>query len=225
VVGTIVALAAAIIAGAGGYEVGVHKSRISSDVQTFKAVAGGACPPGGTTPGPSVTSAAGAVLLTRTLPIPPGDTQITVEKQGVLSLNDFMNELFPNYAPERQLVTALCFQTAIHRTWRSPDGSTTSVWLIQFGTAADARSFTLKTEQADEADPANSNVFRVTAVSDGMGIGDPKLDKYGNTYTRLLGDTGNVAMIIHIFLPARTNNAGAAAVLQTQSTRLTASPS
>lgn len=222
VVGTIVACAAAIIAGAGGYEIGVHQSQISSDVQTFKAVAGGACTPVGTTPDPSATSPAGAALLARVLQIPPGDTQVTAEKQGVLSLDDYMNELFPTYSPERQLLTALCFQTAVHRTWRSPGGTVTSVWLIQFRTAADARSFTLKTEQGDKAEPGNSDVFRVAQVSDGMGLANPKLDKYGNTYTHLLGDAGNVAVIIHIFLPVRTDNAAAAAVLQAQSARLSA---
>ena len=225
VVGTIVAFAAAIIAGTGGYEIGVHQSRISSDVQTFKAIAGGACPPGGTVPDPSATSPAGAALLARALPMPPGDTSVTAMKQGVLSLEDYMNELFRTYSPERALLTALCFQTAVHRTWRSPGGTTTSVWLIQFRTAADARSFTLKTEQADKAEPANTDVFRVARVSDGMGLANPKLDKYGDTYTHLLGDTGNVAMIIHIFLPASTDNAAAAAVLQAQRTRLTAGSS
>jgi hypothetical protein len=55
-----------------------------------------------------------------------------------------------------------------------------------------------------------------------MGIGRPKLDSYGNTLTRLLGDAGNVAVIIHVFVPARTDNAAVARVLRQQSALLTA---
>jgi len=80
----------------------------------------------------------------------------------------------------------------------------TSVWLIQFGTAADARSYTLSTEQADASDRANTDKFTVSKVLDGMGLGRPALDKYGDTLTRLLGDVGSTSILIHVFVPART---------------------
>jgi hypothetical protein len=215
-------LAAALIAGALGYEVGLHHSRISAAVQSFKAAAGGACPAGKTTPDPSATSPAGAALQARLLSVPTGDKAINTVKQGVLSLHDYLNELYSSDPAELQRLTDVCFQTAVNRTWASSGGVITSVWLIQLGNSADARSYTLSTEQADEADPANTDKFTVAHVSDGLGLGRPTLDKYGNTLTRVLGDAGNTSMIIHVFVPARTDNAAAAAVLQQQNALLSA---
>jgi hypothetical protein len=139
-----------------------------------------------------------------------------------MSLTGYMHELYTSDPSEQQRLAALCFQTAVHREWTAPDGTITSVYLIQFATASDARSYILGTEQADAADPANTDVFPVRRVADGKGLGAPKLDTYGNTLTRVLGDAGNVAMVIHIFVPARTDNPLAATVLQQQSDLLTA---
>src|SRR6266699_87435 len=157
VVGSAVAIAAALIAGTLGYVIGTQHSRIGAAVQNFKAAAAGPCRTGQTTPDPSATS---------------------------------------------------------------PDGTITSVWLIQFGTAADARSYTLTTEQGDAADPANTDKFTVARVTDGMGLARPALDKYGNTLTRSLGDAGNRSIIIHILIPARTDDIAAAHVLLHQNARL-----
>jgi hypothetical protein len=154
-----------------------------------------------------------------------GARQIRVLKQGVLSLRSYLNELYPGNPTEQLRLTARCFQTAVHRTWQMPGGSTTSVWLIQFGTAADARSYTLATEQGDAADSPNTDKFTVAGVADGMGLARSKLDKYGNTLTDLLGDAGNTSMIIHIFIPARTDNMASAHVLQHQNARLSAGSS
>lgn len=220
VAGSVVALATALIAGAIGYEIGTHHSRISAAVQSLKAAAGGACPAGKTTPDPSATSPAGAPLLARLLPIPPGDKTLNSEKQGVLSLDDYLSELYTGDSAEMQRLTAVCFQTAVNRTWEAPGGAITSVWLIQLGSSADARSYTLSTEQADAADPANTDKFTVNHVSDGLGLGRPALDTYGNTLTRVLGDAGDTSIIIHVFVPARTDNAIAAAVLQQQFAQL-----
>src|SRR5215471_15323219 len=225
VTGSVVALAAALIAGAVGYEIGVQHSRISSAVQGIKAVAAGACPAGETTPDPSATSPAGAALLARLLPVPHGATSAGPLAQGVLSLRGYLNALYPGNAIEQQRLTTRCFQTAVHRGWQAPGGTIISEWLTQFGTAADARSYTLETEQADAADPANTDKFTIAGVGDGMGLARPALDKYGNTFTRVLGDAGNVSMIIHIYIPARTNNTAAARVLQDQNDRLSAGPS
>jgi hypothetical protein len=226
VTGAIVALAAALIAGAIGYEIGTHHSRISAAVQSFKAAAAGPCPVGVASPDPSAISPTGAALLARMLATPSGDKQGTgQEETRVLSLRDYVNLLYTDNPAEQQRLIALCFQTAVHREWVSPGGTITAIWLIQFGTAADARSYTLATEQADASDPANTDVFRVAQVPDGMGLGRPKLDQYGNTLTRLLGDAGNTSMIVHIYVPARTDNAAAAVVLQEQNARLTAASS
>jgi hypothetical protein len=60
----------------------------------------------------------------------------------------------------------------------------------------------------------------VPGVSDGMYLADPKLDQHGNTLTRLLGDRGHVSMIIHVYVPARLDQATAVQALQAQYARL-----
>lgn len=220
------AVVAALVAGTAGYFIGVQQSHLGAEARSlgagFKAAASGPCPAGMTVPAPSATSPAGTALLARALPRPPGATHVSSLKQGVLSLRDYLSELYPGNAAEQQRLTFRCFQTAVHTTWQSPDGTVTSIWLIEFGTAADARSYTLSTEAADRSDPANSDVFQVPGVGDGLGLGRPRLDQYGNTLTRLLGDAGNVSVIIHIFRPAATANPAAIKVLQAQNARLKA---
>ena len=220
VTAAVVALAAALISGLAGYELGLQHSRISAAVQNFNAVASGSCPAG---TAPTATSPAGTALLARVLPIPKGDQQGTGLKEGVLSLGDYMHELYPDKPEEQPRLVALCFQTAVHRSWLTPDGTTISVYLIQFGSHVDARSYTLTTEQGDvSAEPAGAAKFTVPGVADSMGLADPALDQDGNTFTRVLGEAGNTSIIIHVFIPAKTNDTFSSQILQAQNVRLSA---
>jgi hypothetical protein len=136
-----------------------------------------------------------------------------------------VNTLYAGEKGEQQRLAGRCFQTAVHREWDSPGGTTTSVWLIQFGTAAGARSYIIAIEQAAVGDPTYPNNFRVGQVTDGMGFGDPKLDTYGNTLARVVGDAGNVAILIDVWVPARTDYSAAASILKQQSRLLTSGSS
>ncbi|HEY7323974.1 MAG TPA: hypothetical protein VH520_04030 [Streptosporangiaceae bacterium] len=222
-----VVVVASVIAGAGGYEIGLGHSHVSSGAPGTSVALSGACPAGVTVPDPSATSPAGSALLARLLPIPTADTRTTGgEQQGVVSLTGFVNALYSNNPnAEQPRLEARCFQTAVHREWTSPGGTITSVWLIQFGTAAGARSYTLADEQASAADPKRSDAFPVSHVADGMGYGQPSLDQDGNTRTAMLGDAGNIAIIINLFVPAKLDNSGGALVLQQQSALLTSGSS
>jgi hypothetical protein len=54
-----------------------------------------------------------------------------------------------------------------------------------------------------------------------MFIGQPSLDHYGNALSRLIGDRGNVAIIMHLLTPAHLPLRGTAdAVLRSQAARL-----
>jgi|SRR6185312_430897 len=223
VTGAIVALAAALVSGSAGYELGLRHSRIDAAGQNLNAVASGSCPAGTASTALPAASPAGTALLARLLPVPKAARQVTVLKQGVLSLSDYMQELYPDNPAERARLTARCFQTAVHRTWQTPGGTTVSVWLIQFGSHTEARSYTLSVEQADASVvPAGTAKFTVAGVADSMGLGDATLDKDGNTFTRVLGDAGNTSIIIHIFIPAETNDAVSSQVLKAQNARLSA---
>ncbi len=215
--GTVAAVVTGLLGAGAGYEAGLHHSQIKAANAYVAATAAG-CPAG--QPSPSATSPAGASLLTRLVPMPAGTKQAGSLKQGALSLADYISALYPGNHAEQQKITARCFQAVAHREWETSGGTLVSIWLIQFATAADARSYTLSTESADSADPANKVKLTVAAVGDGIYLADPKLDQDGNTFTRLLGDRGNVAMIIHVFVPARLNQAAAVRVLKAQDARL-----
>jgi len=158
--------------------------------------------------------------------VPVGDTPVTAKPEGAVSLRDYVNALYSSDpSSEQRRLVARCFQTAAHRAWTSPGGTITSVWLVQFGTPAGARSYTLADEHAFTTDPTKSDAFHVSGVADGMGFGSPKLDADGNTRTAMLGDVGNVAIVVNLYVPARTDNSAAASILQQQSSALTSSSS
>ena len=224
-IGAAVAVAAAVISGSLGYEIGVQHSRVAAVAQGVNAAASGPCPAGNAAPSPSEVSPAGSALLARTLPVPKGDKLFTGTAEGVMSLSDYVKDLYPNNPSEQARLVARCFQTAVHREWTTPDGTIVSVYLIQFGQAADARSYTLSTEQGDIAGVPGGTKFSVAGVADSLGLADLKLDSFGNTFTRVIGDSGDTTIIIHILIPAQANNAESSQILKAQNALLAASTS
>ncbi len=197
-----------------GFYIGPLNS--NSAEQASKAGVSGFCPAGQPLPAPSAISPAGGALLARLLAIPlPDAPNISVVPQGVLSLGGFANGVAQSDPVYPEYLATICFQTAVHRAWKSPDGIITAVYLIQCATTADARSYVSFTEQGDAQTPP-TEIFPVPGVVDGVGFGDPAIDKYGNTITEVLGDAGNVAIDIFSYVPKTLDNPGAALVLQEQ---------
>ncbi len=202
-----------------GFYIGPFNASSAADAS--KAGISGPCPAGHPAPAASATSPAGRALLARVLPLPADATLTTTgPAQGVLSLAGYVNGLYSGSSGEQQYLVGDCFQAAVHREWKMPGGTQVSVWLSQFLTTTDARSYILATEQAEAADPANADIFPVSRVTDGVGFGQSKLDQDGNTFTIVLGDVGNVAISIHYFVPALLDNSAAASALQQQRTLL-----
>jgi hypothetical protein len=217
-------VAAAGISGSAGYELGVQHSRIAAVAQGVNAAVSGPCPAGKAAPTSSEISPAGSALMARALSVPKGDKSVTGQ-EGVMSLSDYVKALYTSNPSEQARLVARCFQTAVHREWETPGGTIVSVYLSQFGQAADARSYTLSTEQGDvSAAPAGSAKFSVPGVADSMGLAVLKLDSFGDTLTRVIGDSGDTTMIIHVFIPAQANNAESSQILQAQNALL-ATPS
>jgi hypothetical protein len=139
----------------------------------------------------------------------------------VLSLGQFVRALYAQSPGEQTQLADRCFQVAAQRGWTRPSGQIVAVYLIQFATPADARSYALSAEAGDLSDPANRLHLAVSGISDGILIEDPSLDKYGNTRSRLLGDQGNVAILIHVFEPARLpSHASSVSLLRKQVARI-----
>ncbi len=199
VIWLMVALVTALGCGTAGFVIGKSSDQISAAIKSSGAAAG-ATPCADTSPAPS----AGTRLAGKLLPVPRGARYLKGRyRRQVDSLDQFVRELYPQ-APsfEKRRLVARCFRVATQQGWVLPSGRAVAVYLVQFGTRADARSYALAVQSADLADPRNKLHGAVRGVSDGILIEAPKLDKYGNTLSRMIGDKGNVAMIIHIFVPA-----------------------
>lgn len=216
--GSAVLVVTALVAGSIGFVIGDQHSRLQAAAAGASAVTSGCGT--GSAPDPSATSPAGAALLARLLPVPAGASPDTAEKQGEFSLNDYLHALYPDHPDEKLRLAARCFQVAVHREWSLPSGATASIWLVQFGGPADARSYALAAEEAPSALGTSTVKLRVTGVADGVDIAERSLDQFGNTRSQLIGDRGSVTILINLFVPASLDNALAARVLQQQDKRL-----
>jgi hypothetical protein len=206
----------ALIAGSIGYVIGDQHSRITAAALGGEAGSSGC----GNAPDPSATSSAAAALTARLLPMPAGASPVNLLKQGELSLDDYVQELYGTSSDAMQRLTALCFQAGAFREWSLPSGNVVAIWLAQFASNDGARSYILGTEQADSDTAGNTVRFTVPGVGDGTGIARPSIDKDGNTLCHLLGDNGGVAMLIHVYVPGHLDDAFATQVLQQQNARL-----
>jgi len=217
----IAALAAALCLGLGGlavgYYIGDHHEQISAAIKGTQAPAAG--PPCEAKSAPSVIY---KTLLVMLLPAPVGSQKPTgVNAAQELSLNAYVQQLYSDPAYETPRLRARCFQGAVHRWWATGSGQIVSIYLIQFGSPVDARSYALATEAADLKGAGNTIHAAVPGVLDGVQIGHPALDNYGNTLTRLIGDWSSVVILIHVYEPAHLDPpAKAVALLRNQAARI-----
>jgi hypothetical protein len=201
-------VAVAVIAGL-AYFLGSHQGRVQAAIAVAQA-SGSPC---------TVSDSAqeGRALASHLLPEQGLRVRVSGLYYGVLSLDRYVQELYPaRLNAETSFLRSLCFQSATHDTWRTPDGVTTSVWLVRFATSAQARAYTLETEQGDIAAIAGASNVSVPGVPDGMTITAESLDAYGNIESRLLGDRGHAAIIIHLFRPAAPDQQFAIDTLRAQ---------
>ncbi|MGN6679538.1 MAG: hypothetical protein ACTHKL_17390 [Streptosporangiaceae bacterium] len=217
VIWLIVAVVAALGCGTAGFVVGKSSAQISADIKS-----GAAAAKTSSCRGASVAPSAGHQLASALVPLPPHTKYLKGGyRHQVDTLDQYIATLYSKSSHEKARMVARCFQVAAQQGWTWPSGRIVAVYLAQFGTHADARSYALAAQSADLADPLNRLHNPVSGVADGILIEAPKPDKYGNTVTRLIGDKGNVAIIVHIFMPAHLPRwAFAMGILRHQAARL-----
>lgn len=213
----VVALVAALGCGTAGFVIGKSSAQIGSAIKSDVAAAG-ARPCREAAPARSV----GVRLAGELLPLPPGAKYLKGRyKHQADTLEQYVTTLYSSASYEKRRLIQRCFQVAAQQGWVMPSGRIVVVYLAQFRAPADARSYALATQSADIADPRNKLHDAVRGVSDGILIEDPKQDKYGNTESRLIGDKGNVAIIVHVFEPAQLpSRRSATPLLRRQAARL-----
>jgi len=133
--------------------------------------------------------------------MPPGAELVTRPK--VFSLHAFLTYLYPtDVRSEEGILDARCFQFAVNREWRQ-SGLTVSVWLIRFAGTTGAESYALGQSQADVTLlHGHGRTAVVSGIPAGRIVQTARLDKFGETFTRMFGYEGNVTIIIHVFRPA-----------------------
>jgi hypothetical protein len=194
-----VSVATLVLGGVVGFAIGKAAPQIGAAIRSAKAAAGvGPCPNG------PVPASAGTALARRLLPVPAGATRYTKGDfaRQVLTANQLAGEFWRGDPVGLARLTARCFRIAAQVNWYEPSGAVTVIWLVEFATANDARSFALMLQAADISDPLNSEHTPLRGVADGMMIGRPSLDHYGNALSRLIGDRTDITIVIHLSTPA-----------------------
>jgi hypothetical protein len=205
-----VSLVSLVLGGFAGFAISKAGPRLGAAIRSAGVAAGvGPCPSG------TVPAGAGAALARRLLPVPAGATRYTKGDfaRRVLTAGQFAGEFWQGEPLARFRLSARCFRIAAQVNWYAPSGAVTVIWLVKFATANDARSFALMVQAGDISDPRNSVHMALNGVADGMLIGRPSLDGYGNMRSLLIGDRGNVAIAIHLFTPAHLPQRSAADAL------------
>ena len=217
VIWLVVALVAALGCGAAGFVIGKASAQISSAIKSDGAAAKAAACAAASPP-----ARVGRHLASELLPKPRRGKFLTGHyKHQVDSLHQFLTTLYPTAGYEKGRLVARCFRVAAQQGWVMRSGLIVAVYLVQFGTHADARSYALAAQSADLSDPRNKRHGTVRGVSDGILIEAPGPDKFGNTVSRLIGDKGNIAIIVHLFVPAHLpRRAFATGLLRRQAARL-----
>ena len=213
-----VSLVSLVLGGFAGFAISKAGPRIGAAIRSAGAAAGvGPCPGATAPPG------AGAALSRRLLPVPASAKRYTKGEfaRRVLTADQLSGEFWRGDPLGRFRLSARCFRIAAQVNWLAPSGAVTVIWLVQFATANDARSFALMLQAGDIADPSYSVHMVLNGVADGMLIGQPSLDHYGNMRSRLIGDRSNVAIIIHLYTPAHLPRRSTAdALLRRQAARI-----
>jgi hypothetical protein len=213
-----VSLVSLVLGGTAGFAIGKAAPQIGASFRSAKAAAGvGPCPSG------SLPSGAGAALAGRLLPVPARSRHYTKGDfaRQVLTADQLAGEFFRGDSLGRARLTVRCFRIAAQVNWYAPSGAVTVIWLVQFATANDARSFALMLQAGDISNRLNSVHTPLKGVADGMLIGRPSLDHYGNALSRLIGDRGNVAIVIHLLTPGHlAQRSTADALLRRQAARI-----
>jgi hypothetical protein len=151
VIWLIVAMVAALGCGTAGFVVGKSSAQIGARIRSGAAAAK-------TSPcrGASLSTAVGHQLASALVPLPSGTTYLKGRyRHQVDTLDQYIATLYSKSAHERARLVARCFQVAAQQGWQWRSGRIVAVYLAQFGTHADARSYALAAQSADLADPRN----------------------------------------------------------------------
>jgi hypothetical protein len=143
----------------------------------------------------------GTALLAEMVPAPAGSTPVT--GGGVKDLATFVDEHFPteNVAATNEL-RSYGFAVAAERAYTRTDQVIVATQLVQFGTSNGAASYVRQQRAAFLADPAVTDPTPVTQVAGGASFEFGKIDAtHPERHAVLIGDAGNVAVVMFIYSP------------------------
>jgi hypothetical protein len=221
VIWAVVAVAAATLASWTGYAIGSHQNQLTAALRRAAGrAAASALAPG--TCKSSAVGPAGQQLLAEMPPLPAGAKRVQpTQIPAVMSVSRYVHTLYSTYPAELGQLKARCFQAAAFFEYVLPNGMIVATYLVRFDQLSGAVSYARATFQADLTDTPHASHAAVSGVSDGQIIRSAKLDGYGNTRSRALGDVGNVMILIHVYVPAHLPTVAAMArLLRSEAARL-----
>jgi hypothetical protein len=161
------------------------------------------------------------------IPVPANGSAAEVtdaSPDGSMTLDEFMNAMYPSSPNERSRLMSLGFERAAERCMYMPQGQQDCFYLVVFLARAGAQDYTLGLATAFGSDSANASdtQFSAPGLIDGVGFENPALDAYGNTYTVVFGTSENVAVVVEDYTPSKPARAEMLTLVAQQTARLTA---
>jgi len=216
---------------AAGFGAGLATGRATAPKAGTGNPAAISAPAGSTAAAATSASAAPAItgktLVDALIPLPPGAARKTVPHAGAdgsMTLDQFLQELYPDSTDERGFLEARGFVGAAATWFDTANGQELSFYLISFSSQGGAHSEALGLVNAHQEDPDDSSEakFAVPALTDGTGFETSALDSYGNTGSYVYGAVGDVAVIVHCYTPAKLDRADLLTLVDQQAARLSA---
>jgi hypothetical protein len=225
-----VTLLVALITGATAYSLGAHhgqQSALPAAAPTASQAPVVAPPPANAYQCAPTDTATGsdARLFSELLPVPAGAARPAgAPAPKAYTLHAYVTSLYAKsgVGHEQALLQARCFEVAVNGQWETAGGTLVSIWLVQFADSGGARSYALGQEQTDLSLMSRpGRAANVSGVSDGMLIQDSGLDQEGDSFNRVLGDRGNIMILIHVYVPGQwASESSLGALLRSQANRI-----
>jgi hypothetical protein len=199
----------------------VSKSDNKSNAgSTGPQTVGSTNPTGGATPTPTATGIPkgdGTALKAHLVPYPSGAKTLKVDgsNNGVFTLTEFVKVLFGGDNDEKSLLKDRGFETAAEKRWISK-GVEVHAQLIQFADNDGALSYLDGQHEAFTSDNTFPTRYSLSGVPNGYGYEKAGLDSDGYRHSVLMGQHGNIVVVLFFYQPSHLDRAPELALVKQQ---------
>ncbi len=216
----LVAVLTAIVCGTAGVVTGVAIKTATSTTAAGIQLPTLVPTPEDSTPGTAPSSAAGAALLARIVPAPPGAREFAMTNApgGVLDLDQNVKQFFSTGPTEAGILRQEGFVVAAATDYQRTDGLQILTHLTQFATQDGAQSYFLQRRAAWTRDADVTGSF--TVPGGGVGYEKHALDKLGNRRTVMYERIGDIVVALDVYTAGTFNRSVDLAIMAVQMRKL-----